>query len=74
MKLRKLAKDGTSGVNNCPTIYLAESGEAVVQGQLVDEDTLANLEDLLPGEAAVRIAADVVEAAAAKLVAERGES
>ncbi len=73
MKLRKLAKEGTSGKSGCPTIYLADNGEAVVQGQLVDDDTMANLENLLPGETAVRIAADVVEAAAAKLLAERGQ-
>lgn len=73
MMLRKLAKDGNSGRDGCPTIYLAENGEAVVQGQLVDADTMANLEHLLPGETAVLIAAEVIEAAAAKLLAERGE-
>ncbi|MEU8265011.1 hypothetical protein AB0C02_30920 [Micromonospora sp. NPDC048999] len=60
MKLTKLYKDVGSGGNGCPTVYLAESGELVVQGHLVDGDTFGELENVLPGEGAVRISAEVV--------------
>lgn len=72
MKLTMLAKDWLSGRTGCPAIYLAEDGRAVVQAQLVDSDTMGNLENLLPGETAVVIAADVIERAAAELLARRG--
>ncbi|ADU09754.1 hypothetical protein ML5_4254 [Micromonospora sp. L5] len=60
MKLTKLYKDPGSGGNGCPTVYLSESGDLVVQGNLVDEDTYGELENVLPGEGAVRIPAEVV--------------
>lgn len=60
MKLTKLCKDQNSGANGCPTVYLADSGEFVVQGYGVDEATFAELENPLPGEQVVRISADVV--------------
>ncbi|ROO51252.1 hypothetical protein EDC02_6124 [Micromonospora sp. Llam0] len=60
MKLTRLYKDPGSGGNGCPTVYLAESGELVIQGHLLDGDTLGELENVLPGEGAVRISADVV--------------
>jgi len=66
MKLVKLYKDAGSGGQGCPTVYVAESGELVVQGYLVDADTVAELENVLPGEVAVRIAPEVVLAAIAR--------
>lgn len=60
MKLTKLYKDQGSGGNGCPTVYLAESGELVVQGYGVDSATFGELENVLPGEGAVRISADVI--------------
>lgn len=60
MKLTKLFKDQGSGGTGCPTVYLAESGEFVIQGQVLDGATTAELENVLPGESAVRISADVV--------------
>lgn len=60
MKLTKLYKDGNSGGNGCPTVYLGESGEFVVQGSLVDGATHDELENVLPGEGAVRISPEVI--------------
>lgn len=60
MKLRKLAKDPDSGEGGCPTAYLAESGEFVIQGPQVDTDTMGNLENLLSGETAVQISPGVI--------------
>ncbi|MBW4718835.1 hypothetical protein [Saccharothrix obliqua] len=60
MKLVKLFKDENSGGNGCPSVYVAESGEFVVQGHVLDAATSAELEDVLPGETAVRIAPEVV--------------
>jgi len=60
MKLRKLFKDQGSGGNGCPTVYLGDTGEFVVQGYEVDDETVGELENVLPGERAVRISADVV--------------
>lgn len=55
MKLTKLYKDPGSGNGGCPTVYLAESGELVVQGNTLDANTFGELENVLPGENAVRI-------------------
>ncbi|MGC2997626.1 hypothetical protein ACPF8X_04260 [Streptomyces sp. G35A] len=63
MKLTKLYKDQGSGGNGCPTVYLGETGELVIQGSIVDSATFAELENVLPGEGAVRISADVVAGA-----------
>ncbi|WP_434740573.1 hypothetical protein [Micromonospora sp. SH-82] len=60
MKLTMLHKDGGSGGNGCPAVHLGESGDLVVQGALVDRDTFGELENVLPGEGAVRISAEVV--------------
>lgn len=66
MKLEKLAKSGASGDNGCPTVYLAEDGRLVIQGDLVDSATNSELENVLPGEGAVTISADVVVDAVAR--------
>lgn len=67
MRLERLAKDGDSGNFGCPTVYLAETGDLVVQGDVVDADTFGHLENVLPGEAAVSIKRSVVEAALRRL-------
>jgi hypothetical protein len=67
MRLERLAKDPGSGNFGCPSIYLAEDGGFVVQGNLVDADTHAGLENLLPGEGAVHIRREVVEEALRRL-------
>ena len=70
MKLQKLFKDQGSGGNGCPTVYLAESGELVVQGYTIDSDTFSELENVLPGEGAVRIAPEVILGAVQRLASE----
>ncbi len=67
MRLEKLAKDNNSGQFGCPSVYRAEDGDLVVQGNILDEDTAGNLENLLPGEAGVRIKASIVEEAVRRL-------
>ncbi|MDA0566015.1 hypothetical protein LG943_17085 [Streptomonospora sp. S1-112] len=60
MKLTLLDKDGKSADTACPSVYLADTGELVVQGpELVGEDT-GQLQNPLPGETAVRISPEVV--------------
>jgi hypothetical protein len=66
-----LAKDGSSGDDGCPSVYLAEDGGLVVQGDMLDADTYGNLKNLLPGEGAVRISPAVV-AEAMRLYTSRG--
>jgi hypothetical protein len=60
MKLKLLFKDQNSGGNGCPAVYLAESGELIVQAGTVDDDTFAELENVLPGEGALRIAPEIL--------------
>lgn len=67
MKLTLLAKDDTSGREGCPSIYFAEDGSLVVQGDLLDSATEANLLHVLPGEGAVRIKAEILREALARL-------
>ena len=63
MRLTLLAKDLDSGRDGCPSVYLAENGKLVIQGDLLDGATRANLLNFLPGEGAVEIDADIVRAA-----------
>lgn len=65
MELNLLAKDMSSGNDGCPSVYLAEDGSLVVQGDLLDEVTVGNLHNMLPGEGAVHIAPEIVRAALA---------
>lgn len=60
MRLEKLAKDAGSGVTGCHAVYLDEGGWFTIQADAVDTDTFGNLENVLPGEAAVRIKPEVV--------------
>ena len=72
MKITKLAKDQNSGGNGCPTVYLGETGELVIQGAQVDVDTFGQLDNVLPGENAVRISSDVVVRAVELYLAQAG--
>ena len=60
MKLTMLFKDPNSGGTGCPSIYMDEAGDFVVQGHVLDADTEANLANVLPGEGAVRISKDIM--------------
>lgn len=60
MRLEKLAKDPDSHVGGCQAVYRGEVGPWVVQGEQVDADTYANLDDVLPGEAAVFIKPEIL--------------
>ena len=73
MKLAKLYKDPSSGGNGCPTVYLGESGEFVVQGLTVDAATYSELENVLPGEGAVRISPEVILGAVDRYMGRAGE-
>jgi len=73
MKLRMLAKDNNSQYGGCPSVYVGDSGELVVQGYQVDAATWAEVADPLPGEIAVRIAPEIVLAAADKYRATQGQ-
>jgi len=61
MRLERLAKDPDSNkTGGCHTMYLDEGGWFTAQGHALDDDTRANLENVLPGEDAVRIKPEVV--------------
>lgn len=68
MKLTLLAKAEDSGKDGCPSVYLADDGSLVVQGDLLDSATEANLANVLPGEGAVRIDSAIVRAAIVHLM------
>ncbi|MDQ3761330.1 MAG: cytochrome P450 [Actinomycetota bacterium] len=55
------------GKAGCKSVYLAENGKLVIQGDLLDEATKANLLNLLAGEGAVEIDVDIVRAALVRL-------
>jgi hypothetical protein len=61
-----LSKDAGSGGTGCPSIYLAENGDFVVQGRVLDAATEQNLLNVLPGERGVFISAAVLLEAAEK--------
>lgn len=60
MKLTLLDKDGRSNVKDCPSVYLADTGELVIQGVEVTGDDTSVLQNPLPGETAVRISPEIV--------------
>jgi hypothetical protein len=60
MKLTMLYKDENSGGNGCPSVYLTDSGDLVVQGPTLDGVAFTQLENVLPGEGAVRISPEVI--------------
>lgn len=61
--MKPIAKDTSSGNDGCPSVYI-EGDEFVVQGP--ELDSLADLQNVLPGETAVRIGIDVVREALAR--------
>jgi hypothetical protein len=63
MKLEILYKDPTSG-NGCPTVYLTETGDFVVQGPEVDAAIRQEMVSVVPGETAVRLPPEVILSAA----------
>ena len=68
MDLTLLAKDLESGKAGCKSVYLGENDKLVIQGDLLDEATTANLLNFLPGEGAVEIDVSIVRAALAQLM------
>ncbi|MDA0566012.1 hypothetical protein LG943_17070 [Streptomonospora sp. S1-112] len=60
MRLTLLAKDPRSGSQGCPSVYVSDTGEFVVQGVELSTAEQGGLQNPLPGETAVRIDADTV--------------
>ena len=60
MRLTKIYKDPASANSGCPTVYVGENGDLVVQGKRIDADTFSHLESVAPGETAVRISPEVL--------------
>lgn len=63
MELELLATDDKSGGKGCPSVYLSDTGDFVVQGSGLDDTDFAKLSNPLPGETAVRISPEIVLAA-----------
>lgn len=63
MELELLATDNKSGGKGCPSVYVTDAGEFVVQGAGLDDTDFAKLANPLPGETAVRISPEIVLAA-----------
>ncbi|MGH3524680.1 MAG: hypothetical protein ACRDU4_18100 [Mycobacterium sp.] len=68
MRLRKLAKDEDSDIGGCQTVYdvvdAPAEPECIVQGLIISN---SHLEDVLPGEGAVRLKREVLIAAVRRL-------
>lgn len=63
MELELLATDDKSGGKGCPSVYISDTGEFVVQGSGLADADFAKLANPLPGETAVRISPEIVLAA-----------
>ncbi|MFE1170107.1 hypothetical protein [Nocardiopsis sp. NPDC058789] len=63
MELELLATDDKSGGKGCPSVYISDTGEFVVQGAGLADADFAKLAHPLPGETAVRISPEIVLAA-----------
>lgn len=59
MALKIIYQKPDSG-QGCPTVYLSDSGELVIQGPEVDEATRNELVSVVPGETAVRLEPEVL--------------
>lgn len=65
MELNRIAKDVTSGNGGCPSVYTTDDPEMlVIQGNVLDEDTRTNLQQVLAGEDAVAIPTETILRAA----------
>ncbi|MGH3885767.1 MAG: hypothetical protein ACRDSZ_04215 [Pseudonocardiaceae bacterium] len=75
MRLRKLAKDKDSDIGGCQTVYdvldATADPECIVQGAIVSN---SHLENVLPGEGAVRIKREVLIEAVRRLQDEGADS
>ncbi|GAA1760485.1 MULTISPECIES: hypothetical protein [Streptomonospora] len=60
MKLTLLAKDKLSGGKGCPSVYVADTGDLVVQGVELTGSEMSEVQNPLEGEAAVRIDPEIV--------------
>ncbi|MGW5880322.1 hypothetical protein ACWFMI_27630 [Nocardiopsis terrae] len=63
MELELLATDDKSGGKGCPSVYISDTGEFVVQGAGLADSDFTKLANPLPGETAVRISPEIVLAA-----------
>jgi hypothetical protein len=74
MPLRRLCKSGDSGeYGECPAVYLEKPPNmTVTQGLVLDEQTMAELQELGEGEGAVRLPTETLLRAAALILAENG--
>lgn len=60
MRLTMLAKDDKSDKIGCPSVYISDSGELVVQGPELDTNQSREIQNPLPGETAVRISPEII--------------
>jgi hypothetical protein len=60
VKLTLLYTDPGSAGRSCPTVYLAENGQLVIQGDLVDDATAGELANVRDGEGAVVISPEII--------------
>lgn len=68
MKLTRIAKNVTSGNGGCPSVYSTDDPETlVIQGNVLDEETRTNLQQVLVDEDAVAIPTETI-LRAAKLI------
>jgi hypothetical protein len=72
MKLTMLCKDAGSGQNGCPSVYLTDAGDLVIQGKSLDETDFDQLKNVLPGEGAIRVSADLLTRAAELYLGQAG--
>lgn len=68
MKITRLVKWGGSGNDGCPSVYTTEDPDMLlVQGNILDGDTRANLVQVRDGEDAVLVPRETVLRAAKML-------
>lgn len=71
MELTRIAKANGSGDSGCPAVYTTDDPDMVViQGNVLDADTRANLQQVLDDEDAVTLPTETV-LRAARLIEDR---
>jgi hypothetical protein len=71
MRLTRIATWISSGGSGCPSVYTTDDPDTlVIQGNVLDDDTRDNLEQVLVGEDAVAIPTETI-LRAAKMIEER---